>query len=33
VPELGQPVSDGPPAGRPEDVTDEEDLQLAELPF
>jgi hypothetical protein len=33
VPELGQPVSDGPPAGRSEDVTDEEDLQLAELPF
>jgi hypothetical protein len=27
VPELGQPVRDGPPAGRPEDVTDEEDLQ------
>jgi hypothetical protein len=27
--ELGQPVRDGPPAWRPEDVTDEEDLQLA----
>jgi hypothetical protein len=27
VPELGQSVCDGPPAGRPEDVTDEEDLQ------
>jgi hypothetical protein len=31
--ELGQTVRDGPPAGRPEDVTDEEDLQLAELPI
>jgi hypothetical protein len=31
--ELGQPVRDGPPAGRPEDVTDEEDLQLPELPI
>jgi hypothetical protein len=28
--ELGQPVRDGPPAWRPEDVTDEEDLQLDE---
>jgi hypothetical protein len=31
--ELGKTVRDGPPAGRPEDVTDEEDLQLAELPI
>jgi hypothetical protein len=31
--ELGQPVRDGPPAWRSEDVTDEEDLQLAELPI
>jgi hypothetical protein len=28
VPELGQPLRDGAPAWRPEDVTDEEDLQL-----
>ena len=27
VPELGQPVRHGPPAGRAEDVTDEEELQ------
>ena len=33
VAQLGQPVRDGPPAGRPEDVSDEEDLQLGELPF
>jgi hypothetical protein len=31
--ELGQPVRDRPPAGRAEDVTDEEDLQWAELPI
>jgi hypothetical protein len=30
--ELGQTVRDRPPAGRPEDVTDEENSQLAELP-
>jgi hypothetical protein len=33
VPELGQPVRDGPPAGRPEDVTDEVDPQLVVLPI
>jgi hypothetical protein len=33
VAQLGQPVRDGSSAGRPEDVSDEEDLQLGELPI